>query len=122
MKRLNKILGENIRKNRKEFHMNQEELGRAVKLSRVSIVNIEAGRQQPPVDKLMEFCALFSCTPNDLLPEVGPSKPMKSVMHVKFTTKAAAKRFYADPDSVKLLNKMVTKAHYMNPKKIKTKK
>lgn len=119
MKTLNKILGENIRKNRKEFSMNQEELGRAVTLSRVSIVNIEAGRQQPPLDKLMEFCTLFSCTPNDLLPAVGPSKPIKSVIHVKFTSKAAEKRFYSNPESVKLLNKMATKAYYMNPKKTK---
>lgn len=117
MKSLSKIVGENIRIKRKEFHMNQEELGKAVKLSRVSIVNIEAGRQQPPLDKLMEFCTLFSCTPNDLLPKVGPSKAMKSVIHVKFPSKAAAKRFNDDPECASLLNKLVTKAYYMKPKK-----
>lgn len=118
-KTLSEILGENVRKYRKDFGMNQEDVAEAIGLTRVSIVNIEQGRQSPAYEKLMLICALFSCTPNDLLPQVGIAKPMKSVLHVQFNSKAAEKRFHQDPEAVKMLNKMVTKAYYMKPKKKK---
>lgn len=111
------LIGANIKKYRKEFTLNQEDLANAVGLSRVSIVNIEAGRQSPPIETLLKICSVLQCTPNDLFPPV-PKSPMESkVLHISFVNKKAREKCLQDPAFVSAMNKLVTKAYYMKPKK-----
>jgi transcriptional regulator with XRE-family HTH domain len=64
------ILGEIVKKRRKDAKMKQEVLAGLVHLSRVSIVNIEKGRHHPQLHVLYELAAALRCTPSDLLPPV----------------------------------------------------
>lgn len=48
--------------------MTQEELGRRVGLSRVSIVNVEKGRQHLAVHQLYAFAKALNVKPEALLP------------------------------------------------------
>lgn len=49
-------IGLRIRIARKDKSLSQEDLGLLVGLSRVSIVNIEKGKQSPPIHKLLTLC------------------------------------------------------------------
>jgi DNA-binding XRE family transcriptional regulator len=49
----------------------QDELGKKVGLGRTSIVNIESGRQIPPVTLLPEFVRHLKITYNKLLKDLG---------------------------------------------------
>jgi DNA-binding XRE family transcriptional regulator len=66
-------LGERIRRSRErdEHGMTQEELGRRVKLSRTSIVNIEKGRQHLAAHQVYIFAAALKVRPEALLPSQG---------------------------------------------------
>ena len=66
-------LGERIRQHRERGGqtMTQEELGRRVKLSRTSIVNIEKGRQHLAAHQVYIFAEALKVSPDDLLPAVG---------------------------------------------------
>jgi len=111
------LIGANIKKYRKEFALNQEELGNAVGLSRTSIVNIEAGKQSPTIETLLKLCSILQCTPDDLFPPV-PKSPMQSkIIHISFTSKKTREKCLQDPSFVSAMNKLVTKAYYMKPKK-----
>jgi DNA-binding XRE family transcriptional regulator len=65
-------LGDRIRQHRERFErsMTQEELGRRVKLSRTSIVNIEKGRQHLAAHQVYQFAEALKVRPNALLPPV----------------------------------------------------
>lgn len=62
-----KKVGFKIRYYRKIVGLNQSQLAEYVGLSRVSICNIEKGKQDPPIYKLARICAILNITPNDLL-------------------------------------------------------
>jgi len=51
-----KEIGLRIRIARKERNFSQEDLAKLVDLSRASIVNIEKGRQSPPIQTLLLLC------------------------------------------------------------------
>lgn len=123
MKKLtvNQTIGLNIRAYRKDLGLNQSELGSAIGLSRLSIVNMEAGRQATTPDKFLILCSVFSCTPNQLFPPVPPSKASQSVVHISFKNKKAQKECLDDPAFVNAMNKMITKAYFKkyDKKKIK---
>lgn len=118
MKKLttNQVIGANIQRRRKEFGLTQEELATAVGLSRISIVNMEAGRQATIPEKLMEICSVLSCTPNDLFPPIPRSKAQLSPVHISFKSKKARQQCLSDPAFVSSMNKMITKAYYMKTK------
>ena len=63
-------LGDRIRQHRErsERSMTQEELGRRVKLSRTSIVNIEKGRQHLAAHQVYQFAEALKVRPAALLP------------------------------------------------------
>jgi len=67
-----KQIGQKIKKARTNFGLNQEELGDKVGISRVSIVNIEKGRQMPPVHIIWNMAAALGTSIENLFPEVGP--------------------------------------------------
>lgn len=51
--------------------MTQDQLGKAVGLTRTSVVNIEKGRQKVPLDTLYEIARALGTTVHSLLPAVS---------------------------------------------------
>lgn len=94
-----KSFGDNALILRKKADLNQEEVASVLGVSRITIVNIETGRSNTTVEKILMLCALYKCTPNELLPDVpqmGDLKPItlkkttiqKKGFKVKFTWKS----------------------------------
>lgn len=49
----------------------QQQVAKNIKLSRVSIMNVEAGRHQLKPFKFLQLCQLYKCTPNDIYLGMG---------------------------------------------------
>lgn len=69
-------LGENIKKARDEAKLTQQDLANAIGLSRVSIVNIEKGRQKPMPHHLEMMVRILHCSLEDIYPKLNESKDM----------------------------------------------
>jgi DNA-binding XRE family transcriptional regulator len=69
-KRLYRLVGARVRTIRegKRPKMSQQTLGNRVNKTRVSIVNVEAGRQHPPLHLLWEIAEVLDVPVTDLLP------------------------------------------------------
>lgn len=59
--------GLNVAKRRSDLNITQFNLAKAVRLSRASVANIEAGRQWPTLPKFIRLCFTLRATPNELL-------------------------------------------------------
>jgi transcriptional regulator with XRE-family HTH domain len=55
---------------RKAKNLRQEDLAAALNITRVSVINIEAGRQRLITDYIPIICGMLDCTPNDLFPPI----------------------------------------------------
>jgi len=62
-------VGEKIKEARKAQEMNQDVLADLLGISRVSLVNIEAGKQRVPLHVLLDICEALNVTMNDLVPQ-----------------------------------------------------
>lgn len=62
-------IGEKIREIRKLREINQEVLANTLGISRVSLVNIEAGKQRVPLHVLLDISESLSVTMNELVPQ-----------------------------------------------------
>lgn len=62
-------LGELILKARKEANLSQDELSKRVNMSRASIVNIEKGRQHPPIHLLWNLSEILKINICKLIPD-----------------------------------------------------
>lgn len=67
-------LGENIRKARDEAKLTQQDLANAIGLSRVSVVNIEKGRQKPMPHHLEMVIRVLQCSIDDIYPRITENK------------------------------------------------
>ncbi len=67
-----RALGERIREARERVGVKQDQLARAVGLSRTSITNIERGRQGVQAHLLVRLAEILGRPPADLLPRLGP--------------------------------------------------
>lgn len=74
-----RALGERIREARERVGIKQDQLGRAVGLSRTSITNIERGRQGVQAHLLVRLAEVLGRLPAELLPRptAEPSIPEK---------------------------------------------
>lgn len=63
------MIGSSIVSKRKELGLTQIELANRIGMSRTSIVNIEKGRQYPPVHLLWEISYALDAKPAEILPE-----------------------------------------------------
>lgn len=63
------LVGKAIRDARLNAGLNQETLADKINMSRASIVNIEKGRQNPPLYLLWQFSELLKVPITDLLPK-----------------------------------------------------
>lgn len=70
-KKFYKIIGERIHNARLKISYNQEGLAKSVNLTRVSIVNIEKGRQHPSTYLLWRIAKVLKVDIIDLLPPDG---------------------------------------------------
>jgi transcriptional regulator with XRE-family HTH domain len=64
-------LGNLIRKERKGKEMNQDQLAKSANLNRVSIVNIENGKQRILLHTLVDIAQALGVTPEQLIPREG---------------------------------------------------
>ncbi len=65
---LYKLLGKKIRDKREKSGLSQSKLAGKLKMSRVSVVNIEAGRQRPPLHLIWKIAEIFETELSLLLP------------------------------------------------------
>lgn len=66
--RLYQLLGENIKAYRIQRQLTQEQLANEIELTRTSVVNIEQGRQHPPLHLLLEIAKALKVTLEALIP------------------------------------------------------
>lgn len=66
---IKEYVGNEILKRRKSSGFSQQDVANYLGVTRVSIINIEAGRQGVTLDNLWKLCNLLHCTPNEILPE-----------------------------------------------------
>lgn len=64
-------LGGRIRAQRLSVNMTQEELATSIGMLRTSIVNIEAGRQKPPLHVLYQICSQLGAEPSAMMPALS---------------------------------------------------
>jgi DNA-binding XRE family transcriptional regulator len=64
-------IGKKIKRERSISGINQEQLGKKVGISRVSVVNIEKGKQMPPVHVIWKIAAALDTTVERLFPIAG---------------------------------------------------
>jgi transcriptional regulator with XRE-family HTH domain len=69
--KLNILIGENIKNLRKERKLDQETVAFCCGLTRVSILNMEAGRQQLTANMACKLATLFQCEYTDLFPPLS---------------------------------------------------
>ena len=61
-------IGKRIKRERSISGINQEQLGKKVGISRVSVVNIEKGKQMPPVHVIWKIASALDTTVDRLFP------------------------------------------------------
>lgn len=61
-------LGNNVRRIRKAQKLNQESFGEILSLSRISIANIENGRQRPTIHFIFDIILQFDIGLEDIFP------------------------------------------------------
>lgn len=71
--RFYRSIGNNIKEARLEANLKQEAFANFLGLSRASIVNIEKGRQHPPIHLLWEMARILNTTLIALLPKINPA-------------------------------------------------
>lgn len=85
-------LGRAIQRARKRTGMTQEGLASAIGVSRTTVVNLEAGRQHPPLITLYKVAAKLTAELGDLLPAVPEVTELQEVQteHGPLPPKVAA--------------------------------
>ncbi len=73
-------VGAIIKEARIKKDYNQEDLAAMIGLTRVSILNIESGRHNPPLYKFYLLCCILDLNPENVFPKVEP-------IEIKFKTK-----------------------------------
>lgn len=64
-------IGEKIKEARKLRNFNQDILADKLGISRVSLGNIEAGKQRIPLHVLLDICESLNVTMNDIVPQAN---------------------------------------------------
>lgn len=62
-------LGENLRNKRQRLKLTQEDIAWMTRVSRISINNIEAGKQRAPLHFIISICKCLSIELGDVLPD-----------------------------------------------------
>lgn len=70
--RLHRVIGENIRFARERANLKQEAFADRIGLSRASVINIEKGRQAPPLYLIWEISRILEVPVQDFFPKQEP--------------------------------------------------
>lgn len=65
-----KMIAHRIKEKRKEIGMSQEKISKLTGLSRPAISNIESGRQNVNIKRLVDFADALECDIRELLPRI----------------------------------------------------
>ncbi len=60
-------IGENIRRKRLEYDIEQQELAKRVGINSTQLCNIERGRRRPSVDVINKIADILHCSADELL-------------------------------------------------------
>lgn len=90
--KLYSFVGVKIKSLRKEKNWTQDDIALLLGFTRVSVFNMESGKHRLTIDSLMKYCAIFGCTPNDLLPAVPKANVRTSKEMVTRVVKVKVKK------------------------------
>ncbi len=65
---LYQLLGKNVKRYRNQRGLTQEQLANEISLTRTSVVNIEQGRQHPPLHLVLQIAKVLSINLETLVP------------------------------------------------------
>jgi transcriptional regulator with XRE-family HTH domain len=99
--RLYHIIGDKICQARKAKRWSQAKLAAKLGLSRVSIVNIEKGRQRPPVHVIWDIAEVLNLEPSQLVPLQSELADGALEVHLDATTVAAIETAASDDPSTR---------------------
>lgn len=119
--RLYRLVGSKIRSAReqKRPRMSQEKLAKHVDLKRVSIVNIEAGRQRAPLHTLWEIADKLDLTIFDIIPNQDELDQFEAPFILDAETAALIEaEANGDPRTHELLSRFVTEVRSKNRKQL----
>lgn len=103
--------GENIRIKRKQINLTQEDLAWLLNISRVSINNIEAGKQRPPLHFIVSICAILKLTPTDVIPNYNYG--IKSIDELKLEKAKRFKSSFCNHESMELITALDNRKFYI---------
>ena len=63
-------IGNEVNTARKRLGLTQEQLAQKAKISRVSVANLEAGRQCVTMKGLFRYAEALGCKPHELMPSI----------------------------------------------------
>ena len=86
-------LGEKIKTYRIKQGYSQDELAKFLDLTRTSVVNIEKGRQRPPLHTVYDTAAFFNIGITDLLPSKDAKQQIDLRKSVKESIHTIEKKF-----------------------------
>lgn len=94
---LYQTLGSRIRKLREDKKLKQEYFAKLLGISRTSLINIEQGRQRPPLHNLYEFARCLEVPVHELLPDM--SKQPEADLKQQYAQEVDKKKV-KDPDKL----------------------
>lgn len=90
-------IGENIKNYRFKLGYSQDDLAKFLDLTRTSIVNIEKGRQRPPIHTLVELSSFLKVSVDDLLPSKDERDQINFLKGIKENITELRKNFKEVP-------------------------
>lgn len=66
-----RLFGDKLRKQRLKSDLTLKEACQGVGMDQGALSKVESGIHGVPIEKIIKFCALYQCTPNDLIPLPG---------------------------------------------------
>ncbi|GAB2562666.1 helix-turn-helix domain-containing protein [Spirosoma aerophilum] len=113
--KLYKLLGQKIRESRTLLKVTQEHLASQIGLTRTSIVNIEQGRQNPPLHLIIQIARALNVPLETLIPKEQDYMPAaqldeETLKDVSDVDKSKVEQFY----------ETFLKTHSHDPKETKT--
>jgi transcriptional regulator with XRE-family HTH domain len=96
-------VGARIARARRATGLSQQKLADAVRMTRTSIVNVEAGRQRAPLHLLWQIAAVLGVEVAELVPTRADLATVSAPLQLDATVVALIERAAANDDSTKRL-------------------
>lgn len=102
-------VGQSIKEARTKADLSQALLAKKINMSRASIVNIEKGRQHPPLHLLWSFAQLLDVNIGSLIPNFQSSSNEVNPVFEEFIKQSSAKGLIHE-DSMENLNSFISQS------------